>query len=277
MRHPPINAAQPNDAGTRPPSVRRPIMGLTPAGSPAARGSALVVENLSFRYPRGSPVLDGAALRIDAGRVTGLLGANGSGKSTLLGAITNAIEGERRGRIAVGADAAGPIGYATQDVALYLHLTVAENLAHAAPVAARRWMVDDLVEQALDDFGLRALRDRLAMTLSGGQQRMAHLACSFVHRPAIRLLDEPTTALDFSTRQSLIDLVGTWREQGVATLVTAHYPEDVEELCSTITLLVDGRTYDLGSLRDYLDRQHRLGYVEQLVSGGKVASTPFCP
>jgi ABC-2 type transport system ATP-binding protein len=233
----------------------------------------LNVKEVDFSYPGGAPVLAGASLRLEAGVVMGLLGANGSGKSTLLGAITNTIEGDRRGVIEVSPAAIGPIGYATQDPALYRHLTVAENLGHAARLATRRWRVADLVARAIDDFRLGPIADRTARALSGGQQRIVHLACSFVHAPTIRLLDEPTTALDFETRQVLIDLVARWREQGIATLVTAHYPEDVEELCSTITVLVEGKTYPLGSLRDYLARQSRLGYIERLGTDGGVLST----
>jgi ABC-2 type transport system ATP-binding protein len=236
---------------------------------------ALAVVDLSFRYRSGAPILRGARLQLERGRVAGLLGANGSGKSTLLGAITDTIEGERAGRIEIAPGLRGPIGYATQEIALYPHLTVAENLAHAARLATDRWDVAGLVARAIDEYHLAEIRDRIARDLSGGQQRIAHLACSFVHAPSVRLLDEPTTALDFATRQTLIELVRSWREDGIATLVTAHYPEDVEELCSSITLLVDGRTYELGSLRDYLERQERLGYLEYLASDGEVVRAPL--
>jgi ABC-type multidrug transport system ATPase subunit len=232
-----------------------------------------VVEDLRFRYGNGREVLKGAELHLDAGHVTGLLGANGSGKSTLLGAVTNAIEGHRSGTIETAPWAFGPIGYATQDIALYAHLTVAENLTHAARLATGHWHVGDLVARAIDDFGLGEIQGRSARFLSGGQRRIAHLACSFVHGPTVRLLDEPTTALDFATRQLLVDLVHTWADQGIATLVTAHYPEDVEDLCTTITLLVDGETHPLGALRDYLARQRRLGHLETIADDGTVVRT----
>jgi ABC-2 type transport system ATP-binding protein len=234
----------------------------------------LEVKDLEFRYPGAcAPVLLGASLHLEAGVVTGLLGANGSGKSTLLGAITNTIEGDRLGVIEMAEDAIGPIGYATQDIALYRHLSVTENLTHAARLATRRWRVADLVERAIDEYMLGRLAGRTVRDLSGGQQRIVHLACSFVHAPSIRLLDEPTTALDFETRQTLIELIARWRSARIATLVTAHYPEDVEELCSVITVLADGKTYPVGSLREYLNRQSRLGYVDRLAADGTVVST----
>lgn len=224
--------------------------------------TVLSVEQVAFRYPGNDPVLTEAHLTLDHGRVVGLLGPNGSGKSTLLGAITDSIAGERTGTVTISEQCVGPIGYATQEIGLYTHLSVTENLAHAARVATRRWRVGDLVDQAIEDYGLAAFADRSTRELSGGQLRIAHLAASFVHQPSIRLLDEPTTALDFATREILIGLVRRWRSEGIATLVTAHYPEDVEELCSDLVLLVDGRTHQLGPLRDHLGRQSRLGTLE---------------
>lgn len=221
----------------------------------------LSVSNLTFTYaedvsgritPKREVVLDGANLDLRAGAAIGLLGANGSGKSTFLGAITNSIKGQCEGEVRVAPEAIGPIGYATQDVALYVHLSVRENLEHAARLSTRQWTVSDLVECAIEDYGLGNFVHQLARDISGGQGRIAHLACAFVHQPSIRLLDEPTTALDFQTREKLINLVHGWRDEGIATLVTAHYPEDIEELCEELVVLADGKTHPLGSVANHL-------------------------
>ena len=100
----------------------------------------LRVRDLTFTYPPDvsgrstgdpSPVLKGVDLHLPARVSVGLLGANGSGKSTFLGAITNSLKGQRAGNIHIADDAVGPIGYATQQVALYAHLTVKElSLIH---------------------------------------------------------------------------------------------------------------------------------------------------
>ncbi len=218
----------------------------------------LTVSDLRFSYPArdtgGDPVvvLSGANLQLRAGLAIGLLGPNGSGKSTMLGAITNSISGDQTGTIGIGDEAVGPIGFATQNPALYHHLSVRENLEHAARLATGRWRVGNLVETAVDEYQLAPILPVTARHLSGGQTRIAHLACSFIHQPTIRLLDEPTTALDFETRQLLVELVHGWRRDGKAILVTAHYPEDIEELCSELVVLVDGRTRALGSIQDHL-------------------------
>ena len=221
----------------------------------------LRVRDLTFTYPPDvsgrstgdpSPVLKGVDLDLPARVSVGLLGANGSGKSTFLGAITNSLKGQRAGNILIADDAVGPIGYATQQVALYAHLTVKENVEHAARLTTGRWRVRDLVECAIDDYGLQGFVNQLARDISGGQGRIAHLACAFVHHPSVRLLDEPTTALDFQTREKLIDLVNGWRSEGIATLVTAHYPEDIEELCDELVVLVDGKATALGRVDAHL-------------------------
>lgn len=221
----------------------------------------LCVSKLTFTYAedvsgrarsKRVAVLNGADLRLPSGSAIGLLGANGSGKSTFLGAITNSIKGDCEAEITVSPGAVGPIGYATQNVALYVHLTVRENLEHAARLTTRRWSVENLVERAIDDYGLGGFVDQLARDISGGQSRIAHLACAFVHQPSIRLLDEPTTALDFQTREKLINLINSWRSEGIATLVTAHYPEDIEELCEELVVLIDGKTTHLGRVADHL-------------------------
>ncbi len=221
---------------------------------------SLVVDRLSFSYPgAAAPVVREASLAVGPGQALGILGPNGAGKSTLLGALVDCLEGRRSGQVHVVGDPSGPqvpsgalVGFASQDVALYPTLTVAENIEHVARLtlgwrAARR-----AVARALDEYLLAPLAARRAQALSGGQQRLAHLAASFVHRPPVRLLDEPTTSLDFQTRLTVIDLIRAWRAEGVTTLVTSHYPEDIEDLCTDLLLLREGRTHLLGPVAAFL-------------------------
>ncbi len=211
---------------------------------------AIEVAHLAYEYETGRPVLVDVSFGLHRGACLGLLGANGSGKTTLLNALTGLLPS------APGGDLRSPVladvGYATQDIALYDHLSVMENLEHAARLATGRWDVGDLVQAACDDFDLGEILPRRALRLSGGQRRLAHLACSFVHQPFVRLLDEPTAALDFEARQQVVRCIRRWTASGSAVLLTSHYPEDIEDLCSEVMVLVRGRTVSLGSLGDLL-------------------------
>ena len=205
----------------------------------------LLIDGITFRY-RGSQsdVLQGVSFEVGPGQAVGVLGPNGAGKTTFLGALVNSLDGRRGGRVLVNgrADfAAHEIGIASQGVALYPTLTVAENIEHAARLTLGRKEAKSALADALEEYHLTKLAGVPCRELSGGQQRLVHIATSFVHKPLIRLLDEPTTSLDFQTRLRLIALIASWRAQGTALLVTSHYPEDIEDLCTDLVLLHGGR------------------------------------
>ncbi|NMO16537.1 ABC transporter ATP-binding protein [Pyxidicoccus fallax] len=216
---------------------------------------------MSFSYAAGgAPVLREASIRLRAGASVGLLGANGAGKTTLLGVLTRTVRGITRGSLLLDAGVLPErraIGYATQAIGLYPMLTVEENVGHLARLLLGRSQARAAVARAIEEFSLGSIARTRVHHLSGGQRRLVHLAASFVHGPPIRLLDEPTVALDFEARQLVVKLVRGWRAEGVAVLVTAHYPEDIEELSTELVLLRDGTTRDLGELGSVLSNRAR--------------------
>jgi ABC-2 type transport system ATP-binding protein len=231
--------------------------------APAGRGDPLLrVRDLWFRYRgQAEPAVRGISFDVEAGEVLGILGPNGSGKSTLLSAVFDARKGHRAGTV-TGASETGPlggrVGYATQQTALYQQLTTRENLVHAARLVLPAGRVRAAVDAALDEFGLGSVRDHVVGELSGGWQRLAHIAASFVHDPPLRFLDEPTSALDFDTRGRLVELVRAWSARGVASVVTSHYPEDLEEMCTRLVIIKAGeliRSATLAQLLAGLSRQ----------------------
>ncbi|RKG68729.1 ABC transporter ATP-binding protein [Corallococcus sp. CA054B] len=227
----------------------------------SAQGTALLsAERLSFAFPQGTPVLRDVSLRLKGGTSVGLLGANGAGKTTLLGALTGTVRGTTGGSVRLdvgGLHARRAIGFATQAIALYPVLTVEENVGHLARLLLGRGEAKAAIARTLEEFALGPIARMRVHHLSGGQRRLVHLAASFVHAPPIRLLDEPTVALDFEARQLVVRRVRAWREEGAAVLVTAHYPEDIEELSTELVLLRDGKTLDLGELGTVLSNQVR--------------------
>lgn len=234
----------------------------------------LTANDLSFRYRgAGLPVLSGVTFQVGAGQVLGVLGANGSGKSTLLNALLDVRMGERDGEVRIaGEPIAGRrnVGLATQHVALYQRLTVVENLRHFASIRLPRRLASKAVDDAVDEHNLRRVAKTPVHQLSGGWRRLTHIATSFVHRPLVRLLDEPTTALDFQARGRLVELTKQWRRDGALLLVTSHYPEDIQELCTHAMVLRGGRLAWHGTLANLLSRQRRTLVVEVTTDTGTV-------
>ncbi|MGF7233572.1 MAG: ATP-binding cassette domain-containing protein, partial [Frankia sp.] len=205
------------------------------------------------------------------GQVLGILGANGSGKSTLLNALLDVRAGERRGEVVVDGPGGGSrleIGFAAQQIALYHLLTVRENLRHVARTLLPRRAVAAAVDDAISEHGLGEVAQTPVHQLSGGWQRLAHIATSFVHRPRIRLLDEPTAALDFEARGRLVALVNDWRRDGVLMLVTSHYPEDIDEICTHALVIQDGVVARYGTLDDLLAHHRRELMIEARSAAG---------
>lgn len=232
-------------------------------GTPVGRGDPLLrVRDLRFRYHgQAEPAVRGISFEVGPGEVLGILGPNGSGKSTLLSAVFDARKGHRAGTVTCGPATGrlgGHVGYATQETALYQQLTTRENLVHAARMVLPAGRVRAAVDAAVDEFGLGTVCDRIVGKLSGGWQRLAHIAVSFVHDPPLRFLDEPTSALDFDTRGRLVELVRAWSARGVASVVTSHYPEDLEEMCTRLMIIRGGeliRSATLSQLLAGLSRQ----------------------
>ncbi|MER7210340.1 MULTISPECIES: ABC transporter ATP-binding protein [Streptosporangium] len=241
------------------------MSGLTrEGGTPADQATGdhlLAVTDLSFAYGDSQPVLTGVTLRLRGGQVLGVLGRNGAGKSTLINAILDIVPGRRAGEVVLGQEGTGGdtrrhVGVAGQRISLYKKLTVAENLTHAARLVLPRGRVAAATERAIEDFGLAKVARTPVHRLSGGWERLSHIAASFVHAPRLRFLDEPTSALDFETRTRLVALMARWRQDGDAMIVTSHYPEDIEETCTHVAVVSGGTVVGVGPLRDLLGGYH---------------------
>ncbi|WP_304188283.1 ABC transporter ATP-binding protein, partial [Phenylobacterium aquaticum] len=195
---------------------------------------AAKIELLEVRKTYGGHVaLGGVTLSIAAGTFVALVGASGSGKTTLLKAI-NGLAVLDAGQVRIdGEDAAGVaphilrrrIGYVFQEVGLFPHLTVAENIAitpkllgwDPARIAAR-------VDALLDLIALpREVAGRAPAALSGGQRQRVGVARALAAEPAVMLMDEPFGALDPITRDALgTDVRALHERLGLTTVMVTH-------------------------------------------------------
>ena len=182
------------------------------------------------------------SLCVERGTVLALIGASGCGKSTLLRVGAGLL---RPTAGAVTADGAPidprtlRIGFLPQNYGLLAWKTVRENILLGAEIkgewnAQRRSVFDELVS----DLGLTALLSRYPRELSGGQQQRVGLARVFLLAPDLLLMDEPFSALDAITRESMQGVfLSLWKKYAVTTMLVTHYVEEALTLAGRIAVM----------------------------------------
>lgn len=194
-------------------------------------------------------------LHIRAGEFFGLLGPNGAGKTTTIRMIT-ALTMPTEGSIVVNGCRVhrndirfkAEVGLVPQHINLEPELTVAENLRlHAMLYGLTPEQSRTRIEELLAFAGLEEKRGAVVNTLSGGMKRKVLIVRALMHNPKILLLDEPTVGLDVFIRRKVWDLLKSLNARGITILLTTHYLEEAENLCSRIGLLKMGRLIMDGS------------------------------
>jgi len=201
-------------------------------------------EGVVKRFGAGEPALDGVAISIAAGEITGLVGPDGAGKTTLIRILAGLMK-PNAGSIEVLGGAAGEdresIGYMPQRFGLYEDLTVLENLTLYArlrglPEAERA----AVFERLLRFTDLERFKSRLAGKLSGGMKQKLGLACALVKTPKLLLLDEPGVGVDPISRLELWSMVGELKGEGIGVLWSTAYLDEAEK-CDRVYLLNQGK------------------------------------
>jgi len=142
------------------------------------------------------------------------------------------------------------VGATPQSAGFPEQLSPRELLDYAAARYGVRAKIDDLVAR----FGLEKLIDRRVSGFSGGEIRRVALALSFVGEPSLVFLDEPTTGLDTQAQEAFREEARNYVAQGGSLVLTSHHWDEVEDLCSTITLIDRGETVLTGRLEDIRTR-----------------------
>lgn len=215
---------------------------------------AVEVTGLVKNYGRVR-VLDGIDLEIPAGTVMGLLGPNGAGKTTTVRIVTTLLA-PTAGRIGVaGVDvvrnpdrARTRIGLSGQYAAVDANLSGFENLRMVARLYGMgRKQAEQRATELLSALGLEAAAERRAGTYSGGMTRRLDLAGALVARPAVVVLDEPTTGLDPRGRLDVWKVIGDLVDDGTTVLLTTQYLEEADQLADRITVIDRGKVIARGS------------------------------
>ncbi|MES2442822.1 MAG: ATP-binding cassette domain-containing protein [Pseudomonadota bacterium] len=211
---------------------------------------SVTFKNVSKAYPGGVAAVDGVSLEVAAGSFVALVGSSGSGKSTLLKTVNRLIE-PGAGEVAIGGEpvGAGPahelrrrIGYVFQNVGLFPHMTVGENVAIGLRLAGEKDSAARVAE-LLDLVELPAeMAKRMPDALSGGQRQRVGVARALACGPGILLMDEPFGALDPVTRDGLGKAIRALHDRmGLTTILVTHDMAEALLLADRVLVMEKGR------------------------------------
>jgi ABC-2 type transport system ATP-binding protein len=215
---------------------------------------AISFQSVSKTYdtPRGSfQALDGVSFRIEQGEFFGLLGPNGAGKTTLISILAGLVRASA-GRVMVHghdvqkdyAQARRQLGVVPQELVFDPFFTVREALRIQSGYFGVK-NNDAWIDELLASLGLADKAGSNMRQLSGGMKRRVLVAQALVHRPPVIVLDEPTAGVDVELRQTLWQFIARLNKEGHTVLLTTHYLEEAEALCSRIAMLKTGRVVAL--------------------------------
>ena len=221
----------------------------------------IAVESLHKRYG-GQVALQEVDFSVPKGEIFGFVGPNGAGKTTTIRILATLAAPDAGtatvGGISVMHDPLGVrelIGYMPDFFGVYDRLTAEEYLefyaaCHGVPRRRRRKVAHELLE--LVDLGSRA-NDQVD-TLSRGMKQRLCLARALVHDPSVLLLDEPASGLDPRARIEMRELIRELRRMGKTILVSSHILPELEELCTWIGFIDQGRMVAAGPMLDVRNR-----------------------
>ena len=212
--------------------------------------------------------LAGVTLEVAQGEFFALLGPNGAGKTTLISALGGLVRPDGGALSIMGHDVARDfraarraVGIVPQEIVFDPFFTVRETLEiQSGYFGLRRngaW-IDELLER----LGLASKARANMRSLSGGMKRRVMVAQALVHRPPVIVLDEPTAGVDVELRQALWAFVRSLNAAGHTIVLTTHYLEEAQQLCSRIAMMKEGRIVALDTtarlLASFSDRVMRV-------------------
>ncbi|WP_326629602.1 MULTISPECIES: ABC transporter ATP-binding protein [unclassified Streptomyces] len=209
--------------------------------------------------------LDGIDLDVAQGQIHGLVGPNGAGKTTLLGLLLGlAVADSGRLEILgtpVGRALAAPDGVAgfVDGPGLYPSLTARQNLAALAALRghdARTTGIDDV----LDQVGLTDVADDRTRGFSLGMRQRLGLAAALLTKPRLLVLDEPSNGLDPAGKKQVHGVLSRLATDGTGVVLSSHRMDDLEALCSEVTILATGRVVFSGPLSKLAAENRELDY-----------------
>jgi len=205
--------------------------------------------------------LKGIDLTIEEGEFFGLLGPNGAGKSTLINILAGLTKPSSGSIKVMGYDvtqdyqyARRSLGIVPQELVFDPFFNVREMLRFQAGYFGKGQENDDWIDEVIEELDLKDKANTNMRMLSGGMKRRALIAQALVHKPPVIVLDEPTAGVDVELRKRLWQFIKKLNQKGHTIVLTTHYLEEAETLCSRIAMMDHGKIVALDKTKNLLKR-----------------------
>lgn len=221
---------------------------------------AIKIEHIQKHF--GSlQALKGIDLTVQQGEFFGLLGPNGAGKSTLINILAGLLRPSTGNAAIMGHDvvtdyqaARQALGVVPQELVFDPFFNVREMLRFQAGYFGRGKENDAWVDEIIESLGLTDKAHTNMRRLSGGMKRRALIAQALAHRPPVIVLDEPTAGVDVELRQLMWAFIKKLNKEGHTIILTTHYLEEAEELCSRVAMMKQGEIVALDTTANLLSK-----------------------
>ncbi|XP_052276886.1 ABC-type organic anion transporter ABCA8B-like isoform X3 [Dreissena polymorpha] len=220
----------------------------------------------------GHVAVRNSSFTVNKGQVFGLLGPNGAGKTTTLNMITADMT-PTKGEVYIGghsihsnmSEAFQAMGFCPQHDALWDLITLEEHLdcyARIRGIPAKQ--LKPLMDFFIGNLKLEEHVKKITKKLSGGTKRKLSYCMSMLGDPRVVLLDEPSTGLDPQSKRFLWDFItASFKDQDRGAILTTHYMEEADALCSRIAIMVNGKIQCIGSSQ-HLKHKYGSGYLLEI-------------
>lgn len=224
----------------------------------------LVVENLRKSY-QARDVVQGISLRLNSGEVVGLLGPNGAGKTTtfymIVGLLASnggriLLDGKDLSRLPIHLRARMGLSYLPQEASIFRKLSVAENIL--AVLELQDLNADERQEKLaslLAELNITHLKDKPAMSLSGGERRRVEIARCLATNPSFILLDEPFAGIDPIAVMDIQKIIRHLAARNIGVLITDHNVRETLGICDHAYIVNEGQVFAAGLPSEIIENQ----------------------
>jgi ABC-2 type transport system ATP-binding protein len=218
---------------------------------------AVALRGLTKHYPNVQ-ALDGVDLDVAQGEFFALLGPNGAGKTTLISLLAGLSKPTAGTAAVLGHDvikdyklARRALGVVPQELVFDPFFSVRETLKLQAAYYGIK-NADAWIDELLHHLDLTSKANANMRSLSGGMKRRVMVGQALVHKPPVIVLDEPTAGVDVELRQNLWTFIRKLNAQGSTIILTTHYLEEAEALCSRVAMMKAGKIVALDTTQNLL-------------------------